>query len=105
MKMMVMKMNNKILIKLTLIELDETFDIFIPANEVIWKIKKLIIKSISDLTGNPLGMNTDYIFINKLTSKIYSNNELIINTDIRNGTEILMIENNQKTISTLPIQT
>lgn len=97
-------MKNKILIKLTLVELDEAFDIFIPANEVIWKLKKLIIKSISDLTGNPLNMNADYILMNKITSKIYQNNELVINSDIRNGSEILMMENNQTTVSTLPIQ-
>ena len=87
-------MKNKILIKLTLIDLDETFDIFIPVNEVIWKLKKLIIKSISDLTGNSLNMNADYVLMNKITSKIYQNNELVINSDIRNGSELLMIENN-----------
>ena len=39
-------MENKVLIKLIMPELDEEFDIFIPVNELIWKIKKLIIKSI-----------------------------------------------------------
>lgn len=44
-------MKNKILIKLIVPELDETFDIFIPVNELVWKIKKLILKAISDLSN------------------------------------------------------
>ena len=41
-------MNNKVLIKLILPELDTSFDILIPVNEIIWKIKKLLVKSVSD---------------------------------------------------------
>ena len=35
-------MNNKVLIKLIVPEIDEEFDIFIPVNEIIWKIKKCL---------------------------------------------------------------
>lgn len=90
--MMVIVMNNKVLVKLTIIELDETFDIFIPVNEIVWKIKKLIIKSVSGLTGYDLDINSDYILLNKITSRIYGSNEVVINTDIRNGTELLLME-------------
>lgn len=87
-------MNNKVLIKLIIPELDTSFDIFIPVNELIWKVKKLLIKSISDITNISLLENNNYILINKTTSRIYSNNEIIINTDIRNGTEVLLITSN-----------
>ena len=84
-------MENKVLIKLIMPELDEEFDIFIPVNEIIWKIKKLIIKSISDLSKTDLNIQDEYILINKDNSKIYTNNEILINTDIRNGTELFLI--------------
>ena len=84
-------MENKVLIKLIMPELDEEFDIFIPVNELIWKIKKLIIKSISDLSKTDLNIQDEYILINKDNSKIYTNNEILINTDIRNGTELFFI--------------
>ena len=84
-------MENKVLIKLIMPELDEEFDIFIPVNELIWKIKKLIIKSISDLSKTDLNIQDEYILINKDNSKIYTNNEILINTDIRNGTELFLI--------------
>ena len=85
-------MENKVLIKLIMFDMDECFDIFIPVNEIIWKIKKLIIKSISDITNISLDINNEYILINKDNSKIYDNNEVVINTDIRNGTELILFK-------------
>lgn len=84
-------MKNKVLIKLIVPEIDNTFDLFIPTNELIWKIKKLVTKSINDLTGDSLDISRDYILINKLTGQIYSNNLTVFNTDIRNATELVLI--------------
>lgn len=84
-------MQNKVLIKLIVPELDFNFDIFVPVNELIWKIKKLLVKSISDLTNIPLDLNDEYLLINKDNCKIYLNNEILINTDIRNGSELILI--------------
>lgn len=88
-------MNNKVLIKLILPELDTSFDILIPVNEIIWKIKKLLVKSVSDLEGIKLDMNAEYILLNKRNNRIYNNNEIVINTDIRNSTELLLITNKE----------
>lgn len=84
-------MNNKVLIKLILPELDASFDIFIPVNEVIWKIKKLLLKSVSDLTNIPFNPRGECILLNKDNSRIYDSNEIVINTDIRNGSELILI--------------
>lgn len=95
-------MINKVLIKLYVPELDYTFDIFVPVNEVIWKIKKLILKSVYDLTGGSIDINKEYVLINKNTSKYYDNNSIVINTDIRNASELIMLsvkENNQNIIN------
>lgn len=86
-------MKNKVLIKLVFPELDETFDVFIPVNEVIWKIKKLLLKSISDITNVPIDLQLDYVLLNKKNGRIYRNNEIVINTDIRNATELVMFSN------------
>lgn len=85
-------MNNKVLIKLIVPEMDFDFDLFIPVNEQIWKIKKLIIKSIVDMTGIDISQNTGNIhLINKGSSEIYKNNDIVINTNIRNSTELVAI--------------
>lgn len=86
-------MSNKVLIKLTMPTINESFDLFVPVNEIIWKVKKMLIKSISDLTGSELIDSQNYILINKKNSRVYHNNEIIINTDIRNGTELLIYIN------------
>ena len=80
-------MENKVLIKLIIPELDTNFDLFLPVNELIWRLKKLIVKSVSDLKNIPIDINEEVILLNKDTSKIYSNNDVLIETDIRNGTE------------------
>lgn len=84
-------MENKVLVKVILPELDVNYDVFIPVNEVIWKINKLLIKSLSDVTGIIMDTNKDYIMINKDNGRIYNNNDLVIDTDIRNTTEILLL--------------
>ena len=89
-----MLMENKVLIKVTVPLLDDSFDCFIPVNEVVWKIKKLIIKSISDLTNTDLDLKADYVLINKDNGRVYNSNEIVINTDIRNGSELIMLIRN-----------
>lgn len=84
-------MENKVLVKFIFPDYDVDYDVFIPVNEIIWKIKKLVIKSISDLINCPIDIEKNYVFINKNNSRIYNNNEIVINTDIRNGCELLII--------------
>ena len=84
-------MNNKVLIKLIIPEFDLSYDLFIPVNEVVWKLKRLIMKSIQDLSGVSIKNIDEALFINKDNSRIYNNNEIVINTDIRNGTELILM--------------
>lgn len=84
-------MKNKVLIKLIVPELDTHYDVFIPVNEIMWKIKRLLLKVISDNSGINMGENLECILMNKNTCQIYGNNEIIINTDIRNGTELIIM--------------
>ena len=84
-------MNNKVLVHLFVPELDTNFDLFIPVNEIIWKIKKLIVKSVSDLVNVPLSIEEEYILINKDNARVYQNNEIVIETDIRNVTELILL--------------
>ena len=84
-------MVDKVLIKLDVFGLDETYDVFIPVNEIVWKIKTMLAKCVSDLEYLQFNPNEDYYIVNKKTGTIYNNNEIIINTDIRNGTELMLM--------------
>ena len=61
-------MNNKVLIKLYVPEYGRNFDVYIPVN-----------------------LNREFILINKDTDEIYNNNAIIRDTNIRNGSEIIII--------------
>ena len=84
-------LNNKVLIQLFVPEIDETFDLFIPVNELLWKIKKLVVKSVYDLTNGEIDPTKEYILINKITGEIYKDNVIIRDTNIRNATEIVLL--------------
>ena len=84
-------MMNKVLVKLIVPELDRDFDLFIPVNELVSKITKLMIKSVSDLSGINLDMNSKYILLNQSTGQIYKINDIIRETDIRNATELVLL--------------
>ena len=83
-------MDNKVLVKLIVPELEKEYDVFIPVNEVIWKIKKILIKCVSDLSGVVIDIDITSALINRENNKIYSNNEILLDTDIRNGTELIL---------------
>lgn len=85
---MVKTMRNKVLVKVEFIEYNVIFEIFIPVNEIIWRISLLIQKSAADLLG--VNSNKDkYVIINKKTNEVYDVNKIVRETDIRNGTELV----------------
>lgn len=84
-------MNNKLLIKLYVPEIESSFDIFIPANELVWKVKKLILKSVSDLSGMNIDIDDKFVLINKDDGTIYNDNDLVIKTNIKNASEIILL--------------
>ena len=90
-----MKVKNKVLVKVIVPEIDSSYDIFIPVNEIIWKVKRLILKSIKDLTGGFIDDNVEFMLVNKETGQVYLNNITILNSDIRNATELILITSNE----------
>ena len=84
-------MKNKVLIKVYIPEFELNYDIFVPVNELVWKIKSLIIKAVCDLENYQIDENQDFILINKESGILYENNITISKTDIRNATELLMV--------------
>lgn len=84
-------MKDKVLIKLNVFEFDESFDVFIPVNEVLWKVKAMLVKCVSDLEFLPFNPRDEFVLLNKNNGHIYQNNDIIINTDIRNGTELVLM--------------
>ena len=81
-------MSNKVLIKVEFVEYNVTFEIFVPVNELLWKVSMLIEKSSADLLGVQ-SIGKKYTIINKKTNEIYDLNLTVKETNIRNGTELI----------------
>ena len=88
-------MKNKVLVKISVPELDLETDLFVPVNEVLWKIETLAVIAISDMTGGALSKEGNYILLNKETGKAYNQNTILYDTDIRNATELILISANK----------
>ncbi len=83
--------NNKVLVRLTVPDLDESYDVFIPINRKIGNVIELLNKSLNEMTKGTYVGNKKQNLYNKYTSSRYNNNLLVIETDIRNGTHIILI--------------
>ena len=49
-------------------------------------------KYVFDVTSIEEDILNKYLIVNVRTNKIYNNNERVFNTDIRNGTEIVILQ-------------
>ena len=88
-------MKNKVIVKAVFPSIDKVYDIKIPVNELIWKVSSLVTKAVYDMNGIPYDINNDnFAIINKETGLIYESNSIVIDTDIRNGSELFFIKEN-----------
>ena len=84
-------MNNKILIGLYIPLIDKNYDIYIPVNKKIRTIKKLIEEGLVELTDNSYVIKEDSNFYSKETGTIYDVNKTVRETDLKNGSRIILI--------------
>ena len=80
-------LENKILVNLYSLSLGKNFEIYLPVNEKIGNISKLLNTTLFD----SIDTTRNYILLNAENGNVYKNNELIRNTDIKNGTKIILV--------------
>lgn len=84
-------MNNKVLVNLYIPFLEKKYEVFLPANKKIGEIIYLIGKTLPDITGGYYEYKKVERLYNRLNGKEYQVNEIIKNTNIRNGTELIFM--------------
>lgn len=84
-------MNNKVLVELIVPELDERYDLYIPINRKIGNIIELLNKSLSDITHGEYEGNIHQNLYNRYNNSRYNNNSLVYETDIRNGSCLILL--------------
>ena len=83
--------NNKILIEVYVPSIEKQYCIFIPVSKRVGTIKKLIEKGIKDFAGDSFSIKEESIFYSKETGMIYDVNLKVIDTDLKNGSRIILI--------------
>lgn len=82
---------NEILVKLYVPTIDEQYDIWIPTNKRIHTIITLLVKALTELSkGYYTPEKMPYLF-DKMTAKPYDVNLKVIESDIKNGSELILI--------------
>ena len=78
---------NKFMVNLYVLALDKHFELFIPIDEKVGNIVKLIDNSLFDNIPN----NKKFTLLNLYSGSIYKNNVLVRDTDIKNETRLILI--------------
>ena len=82
---------NRILIKLYVPMIEEQYDIWIPLNKNIYNIIIILSQAINELNRGYYQPKEIPILYNRANGKIYDLKIKIIDTDIRSGTELVLI--------------
>ncbi len=84
-------MDNKVLVSLFVPEISTTYDVYLPVNKKIGNIIILLNKAINEMSNGSYRLDSNNLLYNIETKKIYEADVLLANTDIRNGTKLLLI--------------
>ncbi len=83
--------NNKILLEVYIPAIEKEYDIFVPVNKKIGTLKKMVEKGLLDLTDNVYTVTNDTNLYSKDTGLMYDENTKLIDTDLKNGSRIILI--------------
>jgi len=86
-----MKMNNKVLVKVYVPTIEEQYDILIPLNRRLYNVIKLLVKAINELSNGYYVPKNKPILYNKISAIPYDEKLSIRESNIRNGTELVLI--------------
>ena len=84
-------MEYKVMIKLYVPEIEQEFDMYIPVNKSVGQVLTLLVKAVNSESFDIFPIKNNIRLINKRTSQVYEHTLVIRQTDIKNGTELVII--------------
>ena len=82
---------NQILVKIYVPSLEKTYEVWIPPQKRIYNVIVLLAKAINELNDNCFRAKEMPMLYDKYTGETIDVAKLIIETEIRNGTELILI--------------
>ena len=86
-----MNLKNKVLVEINVPEIDATYNVFLPINKKIGNILVLITKAINDMSNNSYQITNNNGLYNRDTGERYNIDVLVRETNIRNGTKLVLL--------------
>ena len=83
-------MKNKYNVQLSVPSIYKTFDIMIPINKTVGETIFILIKALNELTNNSFNVPNNMYLYNQFDGKKYDLDEFIYNTDIKNGSFLIL---------------
>lgn len=83
----VLVFDNKLLVDLYVLALDKHYEIFIPVDEKVGNVVNLLDNSLLSMVSS----NKKIVLLNLYSGTVYKNNDVVRNTDISNGTKLMLI--------------
>ncbi len=84
-------MNNKVLVNLYVPTLEKKYELFLPANRKIGEICTLIAKGLTEISNGYYQITNFEHLYNRSNGTMYNEALLLKNTNIRNGTELVLM--------------
>ena len=89
-------MKDKVLVKIIVPEIDQEFDAYIPITRKVGNIINLLNEYISSKVDGDFILSKSDKLYNSMTKERYNPDVLVANTNIRNGTRLIILSNLQK---------
>lgn len=83
-------MEFKVLVNIFVPEIEQNFELYIPVNRRLETIIKIINKAISDIVFGQYPIKDNLQLCNRRTGQIYDNSDYVRNTDIQNGSQLVL---------------
>lgn len=83
-------MEYKVLIKLFVPQIEQCYEMYIPVNRTVGQVIELMNKVVNDISGGIFPVKDGLNLMNRRDNVIYDYGQLIRETNIRNGSELVM---------------
>lgn len=84
-------MNNKVIVELIVPDLDSTYTVYLPITKRIGNIILLLNKSLNELSNGQFELSNRNGLYNRLSGEKYNANDLLYDTNIRNGSQLVLL--------------
>ncbi len=84
-------MKNKVLVELVVPEIEEKYDIYIPVSKKVGSVISILQKSVFELSDGDFIATQKNLLYNAVTGEKYDINVLVKDTNIRNGSRIVLM--------------